>query len=126
MINTKLSEFLRGKELPLSKSLLSGLTTWLNRLKAKTSQEGGDLLNCSPFAIRACLEAIYTSYGKIKDPEQSAIALYEHLHFRKIPQDGNPYSPKMMFTLFNGGKALGSKVKIAKFYLIMTYEMEDL
>ena len=32
----------------------------------------------------------------------------------------------MMFTLFNGGKAAGSKVKIVKFYLIMTYELEDL
>lgn len=31
-----------------------------------------------------------------------------------------------MFTLFNGGKAAGSKVKIVKFYLIMTYELEDL
>jgi enolase len=31
-----------------------------------------------------------------------------------------------MFTLFNGGKALGSKVKFAKFYLIMNYSMEDL
>jgi len=31
-----------------------------------------------------------------------------------------------MFTLFNGGKALGSKVKFAKFYLILTHELEDL
>lgn len=31
-----------------------------------------------------------------------------------------------MFSLFNGGKAAGSKVKFAKFYLIMTYELEDL
>jgi hypothetical protein len=29
--------------------------------------------------------------------------------------------PKLMFTLFNGGKALNSKVKFAKFYLIMDY-----
>jgi len=26
-----------------------------------------------------------------------------------------------MFTIFNGGKALGSKVKFAKFYLIMDF-----
>lgn len=31
-----------------------------------------------------------------------------------------------MFNIFNGGKALGSKVKFAKFYLIMQYDLEDL
>jgi len=29
--------------------------------------------------------------------------------------------PKLMFTIFNGGKAMGSKVKFAKFYLIMDF-----
>jgi hypothetical protein len=42
---------------------------------------------------------------------------------KKVPADGNPTTPKLMFTLFNGGKALGSKVKFAKFYLIMNYSM---
>jgi len=27
--------------------------------------------------------------------------------------------PRMMFTVLNGGKALGSKVKFSKFYLII-------
>jgi hypothetical protein len=31
-----------------------------------------------------------------------------------------------MFNIFNGGKVLGSKVKFAKFYLIMNYGLEDL
>lgn len=52
--------------------------------------------------------------------------MYEHISFKKIPADGNPNAVKMMFSLFNGGKAAGSKVKFAKFYLIMTYELEDL
>ncbi len=33
--------------------------------------------------------------------------------------------PKLMFTLFNGGKALNSKVKFAKFYLIMDYQQQE-
>ena len=115
---------MRGKELPVSKSVLGQLSSWLSRLKSRSSDQLN--LNCSPFAVRACLEALYSSFGKIKNPEQSALALYEQIHFRKIPQDGNPYSPKLMFSVFNGGKANGSKVKFAKFYLILTYALEDL
>lgn len=76
--------------------------------------------------MKAVFEALYSSFGKIKSPEAPALSLYEYLTFKKIPADGNPNSVKMMFTLFNGGKAVGSKVKFAKFYLIMTYELEDL
>lgn len=34
--------------------------------------------------------------------------------------------PKIMFTVFNGGKELGSKVKFSKFYLIMDFKPNDL
>jgi len=30
-----------------------------------------------------------------------------------------------MFTVFNGGKALGSKVKFAKFYLILDFQQTE-
>lgn len=30
-----------------------------------------------------------------------------------------------MFTIFNGGKALGSKVKFSKFYLILEVSAQD-
>jgi len=30
-----------------------------------------------------------------------------------------------MFTIFNGGKALGSKVKFTKFYLIMDFQQSE-
>ena len=33
--------------------------------------------------------------------------------------------PKLMFTIFNGGKALGSKVKFSRFYLIMNVKATD-
>ena len=33
--------------------------------------------------------------------------------------------PKVMFTVFNGGKALNSKVKFAKFYVIMNLKVQD-
>lgn len=33
--------------------------------------------------------------------------------------------PKLMFTVFNGGKSTGSKVKFRRFYLIMDLEPKD-
>ena len=33
--------------------------------------------------------------------------------------------PKLMFTIFNGGKAIGSKVKFSRFYLIMNLKSSD-
>ena len=33
--------------------------------------------------------------------------------------------PKIMFTVFNGGKALNSKVKFARFYIIMNLKVQD-
>lgn len=81
---------------------------------------------CSPFAVKAVFEALYGSFGKTKSPEAPSLTQYEYITLKKIPEDGNPTAPKLMFNLFNGGKANGSKVKFAKFYLIMTYEMDDL
>jgi len=124
-INTKLSDFVKGKELPLSKSAIQTVSAWAARTKAKAGQDSLPM-NYSPFGVKAVFEALQASYGKIKSPEAPALALYEHQTLKKIPQDGNPTPPKLMFTLFNGGKANASKVKFVKFYLIMQYEMEDL
>lgn len=33
--------------------------------------------------------------------------------------------PKLMFTIFNGGKDLNSKIKFSKFYLIFDFDHED-
>jgi len=83
-------------------------------------------MNCSPYAVKAVLEALQASFGKIKNPEAPALAMYEQQTLRQIPGDANPIAPKFMFTLFNGGKSIGSKVKFARFYLILQHEMYDL
>ena len=88
--------------------------------------ESAEFYTKSPYAIKAVSEALFQSYGAIKNPEAPAIASYEHVSFKKIAQDGYPSVPKLMFSLINGGKAIGSKVKFAKFYLIMNYQVEDL
>ena len=33
--------------------------------------------------------------------------------------------PKMMFTVFNGGKAMGSKVKFSRFYIILNVKAQE-
>jgi len=126
-INNRVAEFVKGKELPLSKSSLQAISSWAARTKQKYGQESNSQkMNCSPYAVKAVLEALQASFGKIKNPEAPALTLYEHQTLRQIPGDSNPSVPKFMFTLFNGGKALGSKVKFARFYLIMQHELEDL
>ena len=122
-INAKVNEHMRGKELPLTKNVLTGLQNWFNRIKHKESS--GELFKCSPYVVKAVAEALMASYGSIKNPETPALASYEQFSMKKFPADGNPETLKFMFTLFNGGKALGSKVKIAKFYLILNYELQD-
>ena len=38
---------------------------------------------------------------------------------------GNIKIPKLMFTVLNGGKALSSKVRFSKFYIIMDIQVSD-
>ena len=76
-------------------------------------------VNYSSYGLKAVFEALQAAYGRIKNQECPAIAAYEHNSLKKVGVDPNPNPPKLMFTLFHGGKAIGSKVKFAKFYLIM-------
>lgn len=76
-------------------------------------------ISISPFAVRAALEAIYGSFGAVINQEAPAIALYEFLSMQEVHCETK--APKIMFTVFNAGKALGSKVKFSKFYLMMDF-----
>ena len=79
---------------------------------------------CNPYAIRGCLEALWFSYGHSIAPELPSRALYSQVWQHEM----NPMSvtvPKLMFTVLNGGKAANSKVKFARFYLIMNLKVQD-
>ena len=71
--------------------------------------------------IRACSEAILYSYGQTVNPASPYSALYRYLRNRDLTSG----VPKMMFNVLNGGKALGSKVKFSRFYLILDVQAED-
>ena len=67
---------MKDKELPLSKSVLSGLGGWVNRQKDKMhntssradnpfQDETDRNINISSYAVKAALEAIYSSFGSV-------------------------------------------------------------
>jgi len=49
--------------------------------------------------------------------------LFKQINSRPLTHDVK--TPKLMFTLFNGGKSLSSKVKFRRIYLIVDLKPED-
>ena len=70
------------------------------------------------------MEALYFAYGHVTSPEMPSRSLYSNLQSREMTPTGVTM-PKLMFTVFNGGKALNSKVKYTKFYLILNIKVQD-
>lgn len=66
---------------------------------------------------------MYT-YGKIITPEAPYHSLFSFMNSREISLKGLKV-PKLMFTILNGGKTLGSKVKFSTFYLIIDVNGSD-
>lgn len=79
---------------------------------------------CNAYAIRSCLEALWYAYGYAISPELPTKSLYQLLWAREITPT-TLQVPKLMFTIFNGGKALNSKVKFSRFYIIMNLKVQD-
>lgn len=113
-INTELSPLFKDKELPLPKKTFEAVTAWLSRREQKIN----DCL------IRAVFEALLFSYGQVISPEAPYFSHFNFLNARDISLR-TLRSPKLMFTVLNGGKASGSKVKIATFYLILEIQGSD-
>lgn len=128
-INEKISVFLQGRELPLNKSALNHLGAWYQRQieKQESTMDNSQAnlnqsssprqLTLTPYAVRAVLEAVSGAYGITKSSEHPHAALYEQVACKPLGFEAK--MPKLMFTLFNGGKSQGSKVKFRRFYLIM-------
>lgn len=80
-INTQMTQFFKGRELPLTKKVFDQLANWVERQKTKLQgqQEAGDdadeevakrtiNLKLNPYAIRSCLEAIWFTFGTVTSP----------------------------------------------------------
>ncbi len=74
--------------------------------------------------IRACSEALLYAYSQVVNPASPYQALYRYLKNRDLVL-GAGTLPKFMFNVLNGGKALASKVKFSRFYLILDVSPED-
>ena len=74
--------------------------------------------------VRAVLEAVGYAYGHVVTPELPVKALYSNMQ-QKAMASATTAVPRMMFTVFNGGKALGSRVKFSRFYLILNIKAAD-
>lgn len=138
-----MTKFFKGKELPLTKKVFDQLANWVERQNQKLQttgevaaapegQEGDEgqavapksNSACNPYAIRSCLEAISFAYGYAVTPDLALKGMYKQMCSKELTPTGCTI-PKLMFTVFNGGKALNSKVKFAKFYVIMNLKVGD-
>lgn len=134
-----MTQFFKGKELPLSKKVFDQLANWVDRqrtrmatLNSEPDEDAGEAQTArsqaskhiNPYAIRSCLEAIWFAYGHVTSPQMPSAALYRHIWQKEMTPLGVTV-PKIMFTVFNGGKAMGSKVKFARFYVIMNLRVQD-
>lgn len=145
-INTKMTEFFKGKDLPLSKKVFDQLANWVERFRNKLSashasdcaEKEGEVdedadaaslrtmlaLKCNPYAIRSCLESLWYAYGHAMTPELPSKSLYQMLWAREMTPTSLQV-PKVMFTILNGGKAMSSKVKFSRFYIILNLKVQD-
>ena len=67
--------------------------------------------------IHSVQEALFFAYGVCLNQAYSYLPIYMSLKARPFTKKDR--IPKLMFNVLNGGKALGSKVKFSRFYLII-------
>ena len=87
-INNKISQYLAGKELPLSKAALLALNAWVGRQKSKMNssdrlnedeQQSPRAISISSFTVKCAIEAVFTSFSKSKNQEYPFFALYDQI-----------------------------------------------
>ena len=57
------------------------------------------------------------AYGACVSPADPFLSLYKYMMNKDY--SATEKTPRLIFTILNGGKALNSKVKFSKFYLIL-------
>jgi len=75
-------------------------------------------MEMNQYVVRCALEALHFAYGAVTQPESPVKAYYTEMWGNELELH-RVQVPKLMFTVFNGGKALNSKVKFSRFYIII-------
>jgi enolase len=122
IINQDISPLIKGRDVLGLKKIDDTLLAFQ---KKASEQEPPVQINDN--IIRGCSEALLYAYGQCVNPAEPYQGLYRYLKSRDLaytPGSGNVV-PKLIFNVLNGGKALSSKVKFSRFYLILDMSPED-
>lgn len=110
---------LKTKEILPIKKLDDQITSF----KQRTEDDDG--IKVGSNVTDAVSAALYFAVAKAINPEMPFEALFKNTAVREY-RPGFDKIPKLMFTVLNGGKESGSKVKLRKFYIIFDVNLEDI
>ena len=116
IINEDINPLLKGKDILGLKKLDEMLLSF-----QKKQHEIG--VNIGDNVIRACSEALFYAYGATMNPADPYLSVYSYL--RSKDYELTEKMPRLIFTVLNGGKALASKVRFSRFYLIIDVNQTD-
>ena len=118
-----MNNFIEKQKQRLDVTNMSGEPPDANKSGSRFSEPGAPS-GINKYAVRSVLEAIGYTYGHVISPELPVKSMYSNM--QQKPMNAAATSvPRLMFTIFNGGKSLGSKVKFSRFYLIMNIKAAD-
>jgi len=81
-------------------------------------------MEMNQYVVRCALEALHFAYGAVTQPDSPVKAYYTEMWGNELELH-RVQVPKLMFTVFNGGKALNSKVKFSRFYIIIDIQGDE-
>ena len=116
IINEDINQILKGKDILGLKKLDEMLLAF-----QKKSHEAG--VSVGDNVIRACSEALFYAYGATMSPADPYQSIYSFL--RSKSYELAEKTPRLIFSVLNGGKALVSKVRFSRFYLILDVNQND-
>lgn len=117
IINGPLTDALRGRELIPIKKVDDFIKLFKER-EEETGNKIGENVTC------AVSQALYFAVAKCLNPQMAFEGMFKNTTFKDY-RFGHEKVPKLMFTVLNGGKELGSKVKFSKFFLIFDFDSEN-
>jgi hypothetical protein len=96
----------------------NALNSLLGQAQGSNEEEKEAIGAAKNSLIRVCSEAIMFAVAKCYCPSNPYDGFKESFYPRDEDVEGTK-NTKLLITVFNGGKAIGSTVKFSKFYLII-------
>lgn len=118
MINEEISPLLNGKDILGLKKIDDALLGFQRKKQESEIQVNDNI-------IRACSEALLYAYSQATQPAAPYQGVHRFLKSRDLEWSPGATVPRFIFNVLNGGKALASKVKFSRFYLIIDVNPDD-